>query len=182
VTAVERDSIAIIGFPYDESMRKTTGRAGSSVTPKAIRSILRKSGAGSLFNPEFGVDISEVAIYDVGDIAPGLPFEEAYARLVSTVAEVVRRGGLPFVLGGSSELCCGVATGVMVVAGGSIGVVSVNSQLDVRQVADSDNKVLSGHTYRQLLDDPRFCMSRRGSCLACSCEGKFVVFAAQVPI
>ena len=60
VTSVESNSIAIIGFPYDDSIRRTTGRAGSSVSPKAIRNILRKQGAGSLFNPEYEADISQV--------------------------------------------------------------------------------------------------------------------------
>lgn len=53
-------------------------------------------------------------------------------RLVSTVAEVVRRGAIPFVLGGSSELCAGVAAGLMSAVGGVMGVVNINSQLDVR--------------------------------------------------
>ena len=62
VTSVENNSIALIGFPHDDSLRRTTGRAGSSVSPKAIRNIIRKQGAGSLFNPEFDVDISQVGI------------------------------------------------------------------------------------------------------------------------
>ena len=60
VTSVERDSIALIGFPFDDSLRKTTGRAGSSVSPKAIRNILKKYGAGFLNNPEYGANISQV--------------------------------------------------------------------------------------------------------------------------
>ena len=53
-------------------------------------------------------------------------------RLVSTVAEVIRRGGIPFVLGGSSEQCVCIAAGLMSVMGGGIGIVNINSQLDVR--------------------------------------------------
>ena len=34
----------------------------SSVSPKAVRSIIRKSGAGTLINPEFGIDLGEVGI------------------------------------------------------------------------------------------------------------------------
>ena len=55
-----------------------------------------------------------------------------HRRLVNTVAEVVRRGGIPFILGGSSEQCSGVAQGLMAVVGGSMGVVNVNYILDVR--------------------------------------------------
>ena len=53
-------------------------------------------------------------------------------RLISTVAEVIRRGGIPFVLGGSSEQCVCIAAGLINVMGGGIGIVNINSQLDVR--------------------------------------------------
>jgi RNA recognition motif-containing protein len=132
VTSVERNSIALIGFPYDDSTRKASGRAGSSVSPKAIRNILRKNGAGALVNPEFNIDMSSLAIFDIGDVAPGLPMEEANHRLASLIIEVVRRGGIPFVIGGSCELCYGLASGLIAVTGGSLGIVSVSSQLDVK--------------------------------------------------
>ena len=51
---------------------------------------------------------------------------------MNTVAEVIRRGGIPFILGGSSEQCMCVAAGLISVMGGDIGIVSINSQLDVR--------------------------------------------------
>ena len=63
VTSIERDSIVLIGFPYDDFTRKSTSRAGSSVSPKAIRNILKKFGAGSLHNPEYGADISKVSAF-----------------------------------------------------------------------------------------------------------------------
>jgi arginase family enzyme len=178
LTTVERDAIVIIGFPYDDSTRRSTGRAGSSMSPKAVRNIIRKTGAGTLVNPEFGVDLSDVAIYDVGDITPGLPIEEANARLASAVAEIVRRGAIPFVLGGSCELCYGLAVGVMAVAGGSLGVVSISSQLDVKPPLVTDTKCHNGGPYRQLLEDTRFCPPRSGLFFH-SCEGRFVVFGAQ---
>ena len=71
-------------------------------------------------------------IFDVGDITPGLPMDDANARLASTIAEIVRRGAIPFVLGGSCELCYGLAVGIMSVAGGGLGVAYVSSQLDVK--------------------------------------------------
>ena len=58
--------------------------------------------------------------------------DEANTRLAATIAEIVRRGAIPFVLGGSCELCYGLAVGIMSVAGGGIGVAYVSSQLDVK--------------------------------------------------
>jgi RNA recognition motif-containing protein len=60
VSNVERDSIVLIGFPYDDTVRRATGRAGSSVSPKAIRNIIKKQGAGTLHNPEYNADLSQV--------------------------------------------------------------------------------------------------------------------------
>ena len=51
---------------------------------------------------------------------------------MNSVAEVIRRGGIPFVLGGSSEQCSGVAAGLIGVLGGSVGVLSIHSHLDLR--------------------------------------------------
>ena len=65
ITSVESNCIVLIGFPYDDSLRRSSGRAGSSVSPKAFRNILRKSGAGSLYNPEYGTDISRVSTVHV---------------------------------------------------------------------------------------------------------------------
>lgn len=60
VSTVERDSIVLIGFPYDDTVRRATGRAGSSVSPKAIRNIIKKHGAGTLHNPEYNADMTQV--------------------------------------------------------------------------------------------------------------------------
>ena len=178
MTAVDQDSIVLIGFPYDDSTRRAAGRAGSSVSPKAVRNIIRKNGAGALINPEFGIDISDVAIFDVGDVTPGLSMEEANARLASTIAEVIRRGAIPFVLGGSCELCYGMAVGLMAVAGGSLGIAYISSQLDVKPPVVGEAKNHLGGPYRQLLEDPRFCPPRSGLSNH-SCEGRLVYFGAQ---
>ena len=55
---------------------------------------------------------------------------------------MIRRGGIPFVLGGSSEQCVCVAAGLMSVMGGGIGIVNINSQLDVRPSNVSANVFL----------------------------------------
>ena len=149
MTAVDQDSIVLVGFPYDDSTRRAAGRAGSSVSPKAVRNLIRKNGAGALINPEFGIDISDVAIFDGGDITPGLPMEEANARLASTIAEIIRRGAIPFVLGGSCELCYGMAVGLMAVAGGSLSIAYISPQRDVKPPMISDTKSHQGGPYRQ---------------------------------
>ena len=140
--------------------------------------MIRKNGAGALVNPEFGIDLSDVVIYDVGDITPGLPIEEANGRLAATIAEIVRRGAVPFVLGGSTELCYGVAVGLMAVAGGAVAVLHLSPQLDVRPAMPSDPKYAHPGPFRQLLEDARFCPPRSGLSNH-SCDGRLVIFGAQ---
>jgi hypothetical protein len=148
IGAVRRDSVALIGFPYDESSRRATGRLGCSAGPKAIRNAIRKpGGAGSLVNPEFGIDLRSVLVVDVGDIPPGLPFHEACARLASAVMELVHRGAVPVVLGGSPDQSYWVATGLMAVTGGAIGAINVSSQLDVRSPLVSMNCLVETLTW-----------------------------------
>ena len=179
--------------------------------------MIRKNGAGALVNPEFGIDLSDVVIYDVGyalyplfsalrctrsvrwplqrysllispshppflpprsDITPGLPIEEANGRLAATIAEIVRRGAVPFVLGGSTELCYGVAVGLMAVAGGALAVLHLSPQLDVRPAMPNDPKYVHPGPFRQLLEDARFCPPRSGLSNH-SCDGRLVIFGAQ---
>lgn len=129
VSAVTGGSVVLIGFPYDEGDRRGGMRSGAADAPKSIRHHLRKMGN---CNPEFGIDLSSLNILDVGDIPLGLALEEAHTMLAETIAEIVRLGGVPVLLGGSRDQVYFSAAGLMSVAGGAIGSISIAPQLDVR--------------------------------------------------
>eukprot|EP01041_Mallomonas_annulata_P001723 gene1723-3336_t len=173
---VERGAIVLIGFPYDEGGRRAGGNVGSAASPKVIRRFLRK--VGTVQNPEYDIDLSHIRFVDIGDISLGMALEEAQSRLTQTVTEIIRRGALPIVIGGSADLSYYNASALMSVAGGNIGVVSIDSRLGVRP-PNMEGKTHSGTPFRQLLEDTRFCSPRDGLNSMPSCEGKFVSFGAQ---
>ena len=177
MASIERGAVVLLGFPFDEGSRRSPlGRPGSANGPKIIRRFIARLGA--LSNPEFGLDLGNLLMIDIGDIPVGLTLDEAHARLALIVAEVIHRGGIPFVLGGSNDLSYFNAAGLMTVAGGSVGVVNVSSQLHVKP-ANADNKIHSGSTYRLLLEDTRFCPPRNGLSSMPSCDGKLLTFGCQ---
>ena len=177
MASIERGAVVLLGFPFDEGSRRSpTGRPGGANAPKIVRRFIGRQGG--LVNPEFGFDLGNLLLIDIGDIPVGLTLDEAHARLALIIAEIVHRGGIPFVIGGSNDMSYFSAAGLMTVAGGSIGVANICSQLHVKP-PNSDNKIHSGSTYRLLLEDTRFCPPRNGLSSMPSCDGRFVSFGCQ---
>jgi hypothetical protein len=125
--------VAIVGFPYDEGARRSNLPPGSATAPGVLRYYLSKL-LQSNANNEFGVDLSKTAILDVGDVPFGLSLEEALSRLNDAIVELIKRGAVPIVLGGSQDQSYPIAGGLMDVVGGNIGVVNINSRLSVSQL------------------------------------------------
>ena len=181
MSAIERGAVVLLGFPFDEGSRRSAyGRPGGATAPKIIRRFINKLGAH--YNPEFELSIANVLIVDIGDIPVGLTLDEAHSRLALVIAEIVQRGGIPFIIGGSCDMSYFSAAGLMTVTGGGLGVLNVTSQLNVKP-PNNDNKIHSGSTFRLLLEDTRFCSPALRNGLApsspASCEGKFVAFGCQ---
>jgi hypothetical protein len=125
--------VAIVGFPYDEGARRSNLPPGSATAPGVLRYYLSKL-LQSTANNEFGVDLSKTNILDVGDVPFGLSLEEALSRLNDAIVELIKRGAVPIVLGGSQDQSYPIAGGLMDVVGGNIGVVNINSRLSVNQL------------------------------------------------
>lgn len=186
IAEIPRSSLVLLGFPYDEGARRSGQLTGSAAGPRALRmhlySIMGGLGSGGVVNPEFGIDWSPQSIgfqiCDVGDVPLGLLLEDALGRLGDMVSEIIRRGGVPLVLGGSGDLSYANAAGLMTVAGGSIGIVTVNSHLNVIPQR-FETKIQAASASRLLLSDTRFCPPREGLMSEPWCDGKFVHIAAQ---
>lgn len=127
---VTRGSVTVIGFPYDEGDRRSGIAPGAASACRVIRHFLRRV-LNSPINPEFGLSVSGIRILDIGDVPLGLTLEDALSRLDDTVSEIVRRGGLPLVIGGSGDLSYACTAGLMSVLGSAIGVVKVDSRLNM---------------------------------------------------
>ncbi|GIQ89992.1 ureohydrolase, partial [Kipferlia bialata] len=155
--------IVIVGFPYDEGVRRNGGRSGASEGPSKFREVLRRTGA--VVNPVTNVDLSNISITDAGDIQPGLELERAHTLLAQIVERIVSAGGVPFVVGGGHDIgypdCYGAIKGL---GHGDMGVINVDSHFDVRPL--KQGRVHSGCPFRLLLESEEF-------------TGSFVEFGAQ---
>lgn len=180
LTAVTRGGVVVVGFPFDDSVAANRLRpmtpqgssrnnmnnlsgpaAGSTNAPKYFRNSIHKLKYGSVDNPEYAIDLSVTKMFDVGDVLAGKNSEETKLNLTATVTELVARGGIPFVVGGSADQCYYNALGLIAGCNSSnVGVLCISAQLDSR-----------------LLDDPKFCQPKAGSL---SCDGRYIRFAAQV--
>ena len=89
-------------------MKRNGGRVGAKYGPKSFReyilcilSSLTKM-VGTMYNPEYDIDCSKVKISDFGDIDEKLELEEAHTALTKSVESIIKKGGIPFVVGGGN--------------------------------------------------------------------------------
>jgi formiminoglutamase len=157
-------SIVLLGFPHDTGVAINGGRVGAAQGPEQFRFWLRRFG--TIYNPERNADFSRLSITDAGDIPSNLSHEDAHAALAEKTGEILKAGGIPFVVGGGNDQSYPNAEAMLGHhAGQAVGVVNIDAHLDVRPL--KAGRAHSGSSFRQLLEDPRF-------------QGKnFVEFACQ---
>ncbi len=134
------NSFVLIGFPQDEGVRRNGGRTGAAAGPGEIRARLGRF----VIQPE-------QAICDAGDIACTADLEASQARLGEAVAEVLRAGAIPIVLGGGHEAAYGHFLGYQT-AGRRCGILNLDAHLDVRPLKGDHGH--SGSPFRQALEHP----------------------------
>lgn len=158
----------LVGFPFDEGVRRNGGRLGAAQGPEYFRKHVMKMG--TLENPEVGLDLrAHITISDAGDVA-GDSLEEAHANLAGTVGEILALGGVPFVVGGGNDQSWPNALGLLREYSGknSVAVINIDAHLDARPLIDG--QAHSGSPFRQLLESEEF---------AANPNNKFVEFACQ---
>lgn len=145
--------VVLLGFPYDEGVGRNGGRLGARQGPDKMRAWLRRYG--TVYNPELGIDLSPLRIADAGDIAAGLPLEQAHAALTAKVAEILEKGGLPFVVGGGNDQSWPNMQALLdAYENRPVGALNVDAHLDVRPLIDG--QAHSGSPFRLMLEDARF--------------------------
>lgn len=146
--ALEGADVAILGCPEDRGVVANGGRAGAARAPRAVRKAFYK------LTPGFRPSLTDLEIVDLGDIdTEGLSLEEVHHRLSATVAHVAARGVLPMVLGGGHDLSYPVIAGLtagLALGQGQLGVINVDSHLDVR---DMSLGITSGTPFYRLLTE-----------------------------
>ena len=160
----ENGHIVLLGFPHDQGVAINGGRTGARLGPEKFRSWLRRFG--TVNNPEGDTDLSSLAITDAGDIPPEIPLQDAHALLTQKVGSILKKGGIPFVVGGGNDQSYPNASALLHhQKDKTVGVINIDAHLDVRPL--KDGKAHSGSPFRLLLEDGRFD------------EGNFIEFGAQ---
>ncbi|CAF1576511.1 unnamed protein product [Adineta ricciae] len=168
ITEDDNGDIILLGFPYDEGVRRNNGRVGAKSGPNAFRQLLKRTG--TVINAEYDdLDIRKyVKVSDGGNINENLSLEEAHQQLEERVTHLIRNNKIPFVVGGGNDQSYPNASGLLNNSK-SIYVINIDAHLDVRPLKEG-NKAHSGSPFRQLIEDERF--HRNPS-------NRFIEFASQ---
>src|SRR6266545_1409313 len=136
--------IALIGFACDEGVRRNGGRVGAKDGPRAIRQAL----ANLAWHQYFWV-------YDAGDVrCDDRDMEGAQSRLAEVVADAIRAGHRPLILGGGHETAWGTFQGIVAARPKhKVGVVNIDAHFDLR----ADETPNSGTPFAQI---QRWCSDR----------------------
>ncbi|MGQ9479525.1 MAG: agmatinase [Thermoproteota archaeon] len=102
----EESVFTIIGVPFDGT---TTFRPGSRFGPASLRQFSLEAETLSLWS---GVDLEEIPILDLGDVAVTFDTGEFSKRVETVCREVREDSKIPVLLGGEHTLTLGAARGV----------------------------------------------------------------------
>ncbi|CAF1578110.1 unnamed protein product [Adineta ricciae] len=168
ITEDDNGDIILIGFPYDEGVRRNNGRVGAKSGPNAFRQLLKRTG--TVVNAEYDdLDIRKyVKISDGGNINENLSLEEAHQQLEERVTHLIRNQKIPFIVGGGNDQSYPNASGLLNNSK-SVYVINIDAHLDVRPLKEG-NKAHSGSPFRQLIEDERFHQNP---------SNRFIEFASQ---
>jgi len=137
--------IGIVGVPEDEGVKRNRGRVGAKEAPNEIRKALYK------FTP-FAISrnkqISEVPIFDFGNVKNGATLEETHQRVQTVVESLVANNILPIVFGGGHDTTYPTFLAFSKKAA-STGAINIDTHLNFRK---SDPQRNSGTAFRQILD------------------------------
>lgn len=123
LTTGAEPGIVLVGFACDEGVRRNGGRVGAKDGPRAIRQALANL-AWHQVSP----------VCDAGDVrCDDGNMEGAQARLAEVVAEAIRAGHRPLVLGGGHETAWGTFQGIVAAKpDANVGVINIDAHFDLR--------------------------------------------------
>ncbi|HUR41683.1 MAG TPA: formimidoylglutamase [Verrucomicrobiae bacterium] len=145
--SLDAASVAILGCPQDEGVRRNGGRPGAAQGPAAIRRALYKMTANGL---------DGLALCDAGDTEPQASLEDTHAAHEQAVTQLLAAGKRVIVLGGGNDISY-PDVAALARQPGEVLAFNIDAHLDVRPDAERN----SGTPYRQLLEEgllkgPRF--------------------------
>ncbi len=141
---LEDVNVVLIGVPQDEGVKRNKGRLGAEKAPNEIRKYLYRF---TPFNFKFTKQITNLKIFDLGNLKTDGTLEEIHERLTFVISKLIERKILPIVLGGGHDIAfpdyLGFAKNFQ-----NRAVLNIDTHLDVR---DSQPRN-SGTPFRQILE------------------------------
>src|SRR5450759_906299 len=86
--------VGIVGVPEDEGVRRNRGRVGAKEAPNEIRKALYKF---TPFAISKGKQLSEITVFDFGNVKTGVSLEETHQRVQTIVESLIAHDILPIV-------------------------------------------------------------------------------------
>jgi len=133
--------VTLLGYACEEGVRRNQGRIGTAGAPARARHYL-----GRLAN-----HLGQIRIADAGDVfCPTGDLESTHKTLSFTVAELLRAGIRPIVIGGGHDIAYGHFNGIRSAVKGTIGIINFDAHFDLREPVDGAN---SGTPFLQILKE-----------------------------
>ena len=144
--------VGIVGVPEDEGVKRNRGRVGAKEGPLEIRKALYKFTPFALTK---GKQVSELPIFDFGNVKTGMTLEETHQRIQTVLETLAGNNILPIVLGGGHDTTYPAFLAFSKKAA-SAGAINVDTHLSFRK---SDPHRNNGTAFRQILDLPHSVLS-----------------------
>jgi formimidoylglutamase len=142
--------VGILGVPFDYGVELSRGRVGAREGPSSFRMALKRYG--TTYNIEQGLDISKLRICDFGDVQiVDRDSIETHRRVSEIVAQIIKKGILPVVIGGGHDISFANAHGLCKATNGKIGVINIDGHFDVRKIVN--RRISSGTHMRRILEE-----------------------------
>lgn len=142
----EGTKVAIIGVPQDEGVRRNQGRPGAKRAPDEVRKYFYRL---TPFNFKFEKQITDLKIFDLGNLKINGELEEVHERLTFIVEELIKNKILTIVIGGGHDIAfpnyLGFAKNF---EREKKAVINIDTHLDVRNSQYRN----SGTPFRQILE------------------------------
>jgi formiminoglutamase len=135
--ALQPGDVVLLGLCNEVGVLANGGRAGAAEGPSAFRQAFGRLPARVLQGRR---------LLDVGDVPAAAPYEAFLEGAEAVVAEAVRAGAMPIVVGGGHDCSYGVYRGVA--ATGKAAVLAVDAHLDVRP----EHGPSSGNPFFRMID------------------------------
>jgi len=136
--------VVIIGVPQDEGVKRNKGRPGTKEAPNEVRKYFYRL---TPFNFNFQKQLTELKIFDLGNLKVDGTLEQIHERLEQVVYEFVRKGILPIVIGGGHDIAFPDYLGFAKNFDERI-VINIDTHLDLRDATQRN----SGTSFRQILE------------------------------